>query len=51
MNEPSHLYRDRQGELHPVRTVQELPGCLFRCIRTTDGTTLYLHGSLLLPLT
>lgn len=49
MNEPTHIYRDREGNLHPVRPVQSLPGRLVICCRTTDGATLYLHESLLTP--
>lgn len=47
---PTHIYRDREGNLHPVVPVQTLPGRVVICRRTTDGKTLYLHESLLLPL-
>ena len=47
MNTPTHLYRDRQGDIHPVLPEAPLPGRMWICRRTTDGTTLYLHESLL----
>lgn len=50
MNEPTHLYRDRQGDLHPVRPESVLPGRMLLCRRTTDGQLLYLHASNLVPI-